>query len=543
MNRFLPLDLDLPLRFRLRRLYGRVDNILLLLLYKVRRRAGSGGLRSGNCGILLRLAVWIIRINGVILNGLRDQALLFRRCQRVKPLVPIRLIAVDLLLRLGLRLATVLRLQRRNLILPLLALKRISFLGIRHSLLHGIQNLHGVRIGIHDGFHILDADLSGVDAVHQLDGLAVGTLTVGDGDGQLLHLGELVDALHGVLHIDVHVLGQLIQGQVPGVPQLQGLVAIDGLGADLVVQIPDVGEELVDLVHGVGQLLLLAVPDRLELLGGLVEELGQGFGLGPDQAVGVLGADLGGQLLQGREQVAQLGVDDAEAVVGLGFAHLIQNAAELGQAVQPLAALLQLAVLVPVPDIQIGVPQLGGAVGQDAVADVGVVKVGELGRAGGIQAHQVHPLAGVARGVDVGNIVAGDVQRRLGGVNRQAGGSKRAKGSDNSHTAGSPSLSNVLCVPVTPGNRPGGAGLPQAGRPGPSAPARWRAGCTPAYAWPPRRQPGIRRTSAAKLLRPLSSPDKAPPARVRPAHAGARRPAPFPSAFSPAAAPAPAGTG
>ena len=122
----------------------------------------------------------------------------------------------------------------------------------------------------------------------------------------------------------MHHLAELIQVQVPLVPQLQGVVPVEGCGADLLVEVPDVGEQQVGLLDGLGELLLLAVVDALERLGRLLEEGGQGLRLAPDLPVELLGAHVLVQLLQSRDEVFQAGLNDAVALVLFGaLVHLV----------------------------------------------------------------------------------------------------------------------------------------------------------------------------------------------------------------------------
>ena len=83
--------------------------------------------------------------------------------------------------------------------------------------------------------------------VRRYDGPSAVGVGVAQLDDQLFHGLSPADVLGGVGHIDLHVLGELVDQQVPLVPQFQGVVAVDLVLADGGVQIPDVGEDAVDL--------------------------------------------------------------------------------------------------------------------------------------------------------------------------------------------------------------------------------------------------------------------------------------------------------
>ena len=286
-------------------------------------------------------------------------------------------------------------------------------------------------------------DLGPVDALDELDGRGAG---VRDGDVDPLHRVKLVDLLHVVAHVDLHVGGQLVDAQVAGVPQLQGLVAVDAGVPYLHAQVPDLGEQGVDGAHVLLQLVQLVVPQGVHGLGVVVEQPDQRLGRAADGGVVLHRAHLAVEGFQLGEQVVELGLDNAEFVGAL--THLVQDVGQLLQTVQLGVGGTHVGVLIAVADVQEGVPQLGHAFGQHTVANIQVVAVGVADVSVGVEGHQVQPLAGVALGVDVGDVVARHIQRRLGGVNPQPRSGEGTKSTNNSH-----SCSPLYCPDLKPGNR------------------------------------------------------------------------------------------
>ena len=287
----------------------------------------------------------------------------------------------------------------------------------------------GIIIRVAHGRHLRHVDLGGVDALDQLDG---GRTGVGNGDIDPLYRRELIHLLHVVAHFDFHIAGQLVDQQVPGVPQLQGLVPENARVPDLDVQVPDLLQDVVHRVHVFLQVLCQVVLYHLQRVGVAVEVVGQGLGGLPDQGVVVVAAGSVIPVVQHLHKGVEGVLDNAEALLTL--THLVQDVAQLLQALCPGLIGAHTGVHVPVADIQEGVPQLGRAVGQHAVANIQVVTAVIPGVAIGVEGHQVQPLAGISLGVDVGNVVARHVQGGLRGVNAQTCGGERAKCTDNSHS-------------------------------------------------------------------------------------------------------------
>ena len=149
-------------------------------------------------------------------------------------------------------------------------------------------------------------------------------------DDELLHGLTAAELLGGVGHVDLHVLGELVDQHVPLVPQLQRVVAVDLVLADGGVQVSDVGEDAVDL----GNVLLIGrhviLIDLLQAAGVGVELLGQGVRRGAHLNVVQAVAGLVGKLTELGHKVGELGLDDAEGVVAV--AHLVQHRLNVLQA-------------------------------------------------------------------------------------------------------------------------------------------------------------------------------------------------------------------
>ena len=230
----------------------------------------------------------------------------------------------------------------------------------------------------------------------------------------------------------MHILGQLVDLAVALVTQLQGVVTLKLVVPDGLVQIPDVGEDFVDGADVLFKTLQGVLAQGLQLVGVGVEQAGQRFGGGAGQVVVVL-VGVFAQLAQGGGQIQQLGVQQAVAAV-LPLAHLIQDRSDLLEAVQHGIVITHIGGGVAVADVQVRIPDLVNAGDQCAVAHVVVID-GAVHIAGaGFQADLVDALAGVARSVDVGNVVAGHPQSVLGGINAQAGCGESVKGSDHTHS-------------------------------------------------------------------------------------------------------------
>ena len=188
------------------------------------------------------------------------------------------------------------------------------------------------------------------------------------------------------------------------------------------VQVPDLGQDVVHRTYLVLQVLHHGLLGGVHRCGVIVKQPDQALCRGADDGVIRSVAGVLVEHLQLGQEVVELGLHNAELAVAL--AHLVQDVGQLVQAVQPGLGLAQLGLLIPVADIQEGVPQLGHAVGDHAVADIQIVAVGVPGAARGVEGDQVHPLAGVPLGVDVRDIVARHIQGRLRGVDAQPGGGK-----------------------------------------------------------------------------------------------------------------------
>ena len=261
-------------------------------------------------------------------------------------------------------------------------------------------------------------------------GVRVGVVQL---DGQLFNLRAYAHLLHAVTHVNLDIFRQLVDQQVPLVPHLQGVVTEDVCLTDVLVQVPDVGENGVHRIHvclehrhSVVVLFLQAPAVRLQ-------EVGQRLAGGLHLNVVLVVARIALQIVQSAEYFPELSGDDAE-LLALGklaaLADLVQNSGDAVQTFQQGVHGTHIGALGAVLDIQIGIPELGQAVAQNALAYLhaggGVITV----RAGVVKALLIQPLPGIARCVDVGNIVTRNCQAGLGGVNRQAGLRKGTKCTD-----------------------------------------------------------------------------------------------------------------
>ena len=220
--------------------------------------------------------------------------------------------------------------------------------------------------------------------------------------------------------------------QVAFVPQLQSLVAADIGLTDGLVQVADIGQDGVDLFHIGFKLFHLALICLTQLFGSVAYQIRQGFRRFPHQGIVLLGAGFFAQVLQLCKQVVELPLDHAE--LALAVADLVQGSGQLIQAFELKLVLALIGLFRAVADVDKGVAQLGHALGQHAVADIHAV-LGDIPvHRAAVDRTQVHPLARVAVGIDVGDIVAGHVQGSLGGVDAQPGGGIGAEGTDNSHS-------------------------------------------------------------------------------------------------------------
>ena len=362
------------------------------------------------------------------------------------------------------------------LIVHLLGLIGVVGAGIVRLQVLEAVGIFGIVVGVGLGHH-LHGNLGAEQAVDEHravggdGGVRVG---IAQADGELFHLLARACVLHAVLHADVHILGQRVDLAVALVPQLQCVVALKLIVPDGLVQIANVGEDFINGADVLFKTLQGVFFQGIQLVGVGPKQAGQRLGRGPGQIVVILvGVAL--QLTQGCGQLHQLGIQQAVAAV-FALAHLIQDGGDLLKAAQHGVVKAYVGGGVAVADIQIGVPDLVDAGDQRAVTHV-VVIGGAVHVAGaGFQAHLVDALAGVARGVDVGNVVAGHPQSVLGGIDTQAGGGEGVKGADHTH-----SNTPLAQSAVTRGNLSSyfgaaphrGAGSPRRAWRGPPRRRRW----------------------------------------------------------------------
>ena len=292
----------------------------------------------------------------------------------------------------------------------------------------------GVKLPLYR--HLIDFHLGRKNAVHQQrlvrSDRAVG-VGVAQADGQLFHRQPGGDLFLAVGHVDVNQLGELVDLEVPLVPELQGRVTVDFALANLLVQGADGGQAAVDFVNVLVQLGDCAFLDLFQLVGVFIQQGDQVLGRHTDGVVVLLVPGLLFQVFKRLHQLADLQAQDAEAALalaGVAFAHLVQNPLDLVQDLQLAVREAHLGVQRPVADVQVGAADLGEALDQRALAGadiaLGVIAV----RPVDVEAYLIQALAGVARGVDVGNIVSCHGNAGLGGINRQPGLREGAKGTN-----------------------------------------------------------------------------------------------------------------
>ena len=282
--------------------------------------------------------------------------------------------------------------------------------------------------------HRINGELGGVQTVDQNGAVRVDggvRIVVSQPNGQLLHLDAGADGLHGVLHVDFHILRELVDQQIPLVPHLQGVVPVDVGLTDIFIQVADIGENGVYLGDILLKLLHCVVVVLLQIRGVGAQQIGQVFAGGTHLHVVFVVAGLGGEIVQRVIDLAELGGNQAKflALRDLAaLARLVQNLLKALQALQQAVKSAHVGAFGAVLNVQIGAAQLGEAIAQNALAHLdaggGIIAVG----AGVVKTSLVQPLPGVARRVDVGNVVACHGEAGLGGINRQTGlreGTKR----------------------------------------------------------------------------------------------------------------------
>ena len=136
------------------------------------------------------------------------------------------------------------------------------------------------------------------------------------------------------------MLTQGIQQQVALVPQLQGGISPDvriptDIGiADGHVQLLNLGEDAVDLIHILLEVALKGGFQLGQSLGGAVEQVAQSVGGLADQRVIALNA-VGVGLVNQVAQVVELVEDQAVILLAVALADLIQDTGQLLQAGEP----------------------------------------------------------------------------------------------------------------------------------------------------------------------------------------------------------------
>ena len=216
---------------------------------------------------------------------------------------------------------------------------------------------------------------------------------------------------------DIGVLGQLIQKEVALVVQLVGSKVGVGLDGGRVVhnglvQPGNLANLLVHLVHRNLQVVDLLLAGAVELGADLLEGLGDVFHRrGHNVGVGLrVGVDR-----KGLEGVAEGHHSRPQAGVVLGV-KLVDGSLDIPQDVAGLVVVAHIAAFLPVALIQKGVPDLADAGDVHTLAGgphpAGGIAVAVAVRGDG---HLGDALAGVAVGIPVHQVLAGDVQALLGG--------------------------------------------------------------------------------------------------------------------------------
>ena len=223
---------------------------------------------------------------------------------------------------------------------------------------------------------------------------------------------------------DVGVLGKLIQKEVALVVQLVGTEVGVGLEGGRVVhnglvQPGQLHQLFVHVVHRNAEVVDLLFPGAVQLAADLLEGLGNVFhGGGDDVGVGLrIGVDR-----KALEGVAEGHQDRPQAGIAFGV-KLVEGGLDVPQDLAGAGVVPLLGTLVPVALIQVDVPGLADAGNVHALSG-GAHPAGGIAVAVAVRGHSHlgDPLAGVAGGVPVGQVLAGDVQALLGSGETLFGG-------------------------------------------------------------------------------------------------------------------------
>ncbi|MCY1416280.1 hypothetical protein D9M71_317840 [compost metagenome] len=254
----------------------------------------------------------------------------------------------------------------------------------------------------HVGAEVLVIDLHAVLGL--VGGAGADRKAVGLVAGDQRLAGTQVDVVVAVtlLHGNADQLVERTHRFVAGIEQAVGAGAGSRQLADLLVELGNAGGQLIDLACEGGQLRVDAVVLLLHLRGNRIEPIAQRLRLGQQQLARGHVAGAGRSGLQGREERGQHRAD-ARGAVGQQFVdrgNLIHIGGGIGV---ERCRRLQLVVQVAVVDAaHVG---QGGAGTEEAHADI-------LQRPG--RGHRL--LTGIPRGRNVGDVVTGDRQSRLAGV-------------------------------------------------------------------------------------------------------------------------------
>jgi len=135
-----------------------------------------------------------------------------------------------------------------------------------------------------------------------------------------------------ISHLDGDVAGQLIQQAVALIQQFQALLSKDLILFDLVVQIPDLAQDVIDFIHGAlfagacsVQLAQLCLFGCLYLAGRVVEQVGEGLHAGTEFAFIHRVIALILQTGKGGLDVVKGGADSVNAALVQGLGQCVQG--------------------------------------------------------------------------------------------------------------------------------------------------------------------------------------------------------------------------
>ena len=177
-----------------------------------------------------------------------------------------------------------------------------------------VGHLRHVAAPLHDG------KLCHIASVHQRPLGLVGGL-----DDDLLHLAPVAELLHLVGDVDAHLFRELVEQDVPLVPLHQRVAAEDVALADGGVEVADLIENHVGVLHLIVEFRRHVFFNGIEPLGIVVELAGDGLRRLAHQTVRRVRADVArlGKVFKLLDQVVEARFQHALAVLALG--HLVED--------------------------------------------------------------------------------------------------------------------------------------------------------------------------------------------------------------------------